>query len=174
MGDIVFVCEHQDSIPSSTLPLDPSDLPQPWTEDHSTLHISTSVPYRYVTLRDSQDDIAKCALTLTMLAEQYMEESWIHVYTDGCATDAVANGGARIFKFPEGDTSTLGIPTGKHCSNYMAEVQALMQATTMIQDSNSKCHQTVFLTDALSVLEALAGDKLPCLMEKLQNIARTR
>ncbi|KAK7496710.1 hypothetical protein BaRGS_00012117 [Batillaria attramentaria] len=29
--------EHQDSIPSSTLPLDPSDLQQPLTEDHFIL-----------------------------------------------------------------------------------------------------------------------------------------
>ncbi|KAK7487012.1 hypothetical protein BaRGS_00021682, partial [Batillaria attramentaria] len=33
--------------------------------------------------------------------------------------------------------------------------------------------QFVLLTDVLLVLEALASDRLPRLMEKLQNIART-
>jgi hypothetical protein len=44
----------------------------------------------------------------------------------------------------------------------------------LVQDSTSECPQVVFLSDALSVLEALAGDKHPRLMEKLQEIAKTR
>ncbi|KAK7485519.1 hypothetical protein BaRGS_00023207, partial [Batillaria attramentaria] len=105
-------------------------------DDIDYLSSNTSVPY--VTSRDFHDDIAKRALTLAMLAEQYPEESWIHVYTDWSATNVVANGGVGIYiKFPDGDTSTSGIPTGKHCSNYMAEVQALIQVTTMIQTSQS-------------------------------------
>ncbi|XP_070182779.1 uncharacterized protein, partial [Littorina saxatilis] len=101
-----------------------------------------------------------------MISDQYPCESWIHVYTDGSATDAVANGGAGVYaSFP-----TTNIPTGKHCSDYSAEIQALVQAASIIQDSSSECLQAVFLTDALSVLEALAGGKLPHLMEKLHNV----
>ncbi|KAK7108655.1 hypothetical protein V1264_016348 [Littorina saxatilis] len=44
----------------------------------------------------------------------------------------------------------------------------------MILDSESECPQVVFLSDALSTLEALAGNKLPRLMEKLQELAKTR
>ncbi|KAK7102897.1 hypothetical protein V1264_021054 [Littorina saxatilis] len=75
-----------------------------------------------------------------MIAERYPEDVWIHAYTDGSATNAVANGGAGVLvRSPEGHTSTAGIPTGKYCSNYAAEVQAIMQAASMIHDSESEC-----------------------------------
>ncbi|KAK7093816.1 hypothetical protein V1264_007506 [Littorina saxatilis] len=165
--------EHQASVPPSALPISFSDLPQPWNEDYKNLHISTTVPY--VTSRDSQNDTARRTLTLAMIAERYPEDAWIHAYTDGSATNAVANGGAGVLvRSPEGHTSTAGIPTGKYCSNYAAEVQAIMQAASMIHDSESECPQVVFLSDALSALEALAGNKLPRLMEKLQELAKTR
>jgi ribonuclease HI len=112
-----------------------------------------------ITLRDDQDDLVKRTLTLAMISECYSAESWIHVYTDGSATNAVTNGGAGFHvRSPEGHSTTAGIPTGKHCSNYSAEVQALMQAASMIHDATSECPQVVFFSDALSVLEALAGD----------------
>ena len=164
--------KHQDDLPPAHL-LNSSDLPQPWNEDFRNLHISTTVPQ--VTSGDSQADTVKRTLTLAMIAERYPEESWIHVYTDGSATRAVRDGGAGVLiKSPEGHTSTAGIPTGKYCSNYSAETQALMQAASMVQDLQYDCPQVVFLSDALSVLEALAKDKLPHLMEKLQDLANNR
>jgi ribonuclease HI len=164
---------HQSSMPSTTLPLSHNDQPQPWNEDFANLRISTTVPL--ITSRDDQDDLVKRTLTLAMISECYPAESWIHVYTDGSATNAVANGGAGVHvRSPEGHSTTASIPTGKHCSNYSAEVQALMQAASMIHDTTSECPQVVFLSDALSVLEALAGAKHPRLMEKLQDIAKTR
>ena len=167
-----LVREHQAGLPPA-LPLSPTDLPQPWNEDHKNLHISTTVPQ--VASGDTQDDTVRRTLTLAMIAERYPEESWIQVYTDGSATNAVANGGAGVLmRTPEHHTFAAAIPTGKHCSNYAAEVQALMQAASMVQDSESDCPQVVFLTDALSALEALAGAKLPRLMEKLQDIASER
>ena len=49
-----------------------------------------------------------------------------------------------------------------------------MQATSMIIDSENECKQAVLLTDSLSALEALAGDKLPQLMLRLQEAAKNR
>ena len=49
-----------------------------------------------------------------------------------------------------------------------------MKATALVRDMQSDCTQVVFLSDAKSVLEALAGDKLPHLMEKLQDVAKHR
>ena len=49
-----------------------------------------------------------------------------------------------------------------------------MQATSMIIDSENECKQAVLLTDSLSALEALAGDKLPQLMMRLQEAAKNR
>ena len=95
--------------------------------------------------------------------------------SDGSATNAVADGGAGVYvNSPDGHIITAAIPTGKYCTNYAAEVEALMKAAALILDIQSDCSQVVFLSDAKSVLEALAGNKLPRLMEKLQDVAKHR
>ena len=122
-----------------------------------------------------QDNTIKCSLTQAMIAERYPEEAWIHAYTDGSATDAVKNEGAGVYvKFPEGEVQSASIPAGKYCSNYVAEIQALVQAASVVRDSSNECQQVVFLSDALSVLEATAGDKLPRLAESLHEVAQHR
>ena len=165
--------EHQANTPSA-LPLNTTDLlPQPWNNNYKKFQISTAVPQ--VIPGETQVDVVKRTLTLAMIAEQYPAESWIQVYTDGSATNAVADGGAGVhIKTPEGHTITAGIPTGKHCTNYTAEVAALLHAAALVCDVQSDCSQVVFLSDAKSVLEALAGDKLPHLMEKLQDVSMHR
>lgn len=90
-------------------------------------------------------------LTLAMIEESYPQEAWIHVYTDGSATNAVANGEAGILIVsPGGQPATASVATGRHCTNYRAETEALVQAASMIQDSTDPCQQVVFLSDALS------------------------
>ena len=59
------------------------------------------------------------------------------------------------------------LATGKFCSNYKAEVEALSKAAEVVCVSQSDCRQVVFFTDALSVLEALSGDKLDKLKGKI-------
>ena len=163
---------HQVHTPS-TLPFSYSDLPQPWNKDHRTFCIYTTVPQ--VATGDSQNDLVKRTLTLAMIAEQYPEESWVHVYTDGSATNAVADGGAGVYiKSPGGHIVREGIPTGKHCTNYAAELQALMHAATLARELQKDHFQVVFFTDALSVLEALEGDKLPSLADKLREASEGR
>ena len=56
----------------------------------------------------------------------------------------------------------------------MAEIQALVQAVSMVRDSSKECEQVAFLSDALSVLEATAGVKLPRLAEGLHEVAQHR
>ena len=41
--------------------------------------------------------------------------------------------------------------------------------TLSLRDSINECQQVVFLSDAFSVLEGTAGDKLPCLAESLRS-----
>ena len=89
-----------------------------------------------------------------MITEYYPEEAWIHVYTDGSATNAVGYGGAGIsVRYPDGETTARSVPTGKHCTNYKAEDEALMQAASVIHDSGKDYRQIVFLSDAPSVLQ---------------------
>uniref|UniRef100_A0A0B7BN25 RNase H type-1 domain-containing protein n=1 Tax=Arion vulgaris TaxID=1028688 RepID=A0A0B7BN25_9EUPU len=65
------------------------------------------------------------------------------------------------------------MPTGKFCSNYTAEAQALIQAAIMINNSNSDCQQVVFFTDALSVLQALQSNH-PSLRKELSKISTNK
>ena len=94
---------------------------------------------------------------------------WILEYTDGSATNTVANGGAGVLiHIPEEENKEYKKATGKHCTNYSAEIQALTHAAENILKLESDCSQVVFLTDAKSTLEALENDKLPQLSKKLQ------
>ena len=150
--------------------MSPTDLPQPGKGEHRSLQINTTVPS--ITPGDPRDNTITCSLTGAMTAERYSEEAWVHVYTDGSATDAVTSGGAGVHvRFPEGEVQSASIPAGKYCSNYMAAIQALVQATSVVRDSSNECQQVV-LSDALSVLEATAGDKLPRPSGNLQGVAQ--
>ena len=110
-----------------------------------------------------------------MIEEHYPQEAWTQVYTDGSATDAVADGGGGILiRYPDGETTENSVATGKHCTNYRAEVEALMQAASTVLTPNKHIEQVVFLTDALSVLQAFQNSKLPNLTSALQEVAKCR
>ena len=90
------------------------------------------------------------------LHSQYPKEAWTHVYTDGSAEEAVRNGGAGIFiQYPGGREDRISIPTGTFSTNYKAEADALSTAATFIETSPHSSKNVVFLSDALSVLQAL-------------------
>ena len=109
-----------------------------------------------------------------MIAERYPQEAWIHVFTDGSATKAVTNGGVGILvHFPGGQKVSASVAVGRHYSNYCAETEALMRAASIMQSSDHDCKQVVFLSDALSVLQAYQNHKLPNLTKALQQDAAT-
>ncbi|KAK7101723.1 hypothetical protein V1264_020060 [Littorina saxatilis] len=106
-----------------------------------------------------------------MLDERYPQEAWMRVFTDGSATDAVKRGGAGVYiQHPSGEWQAEAIPTGLHCTNYRAEVEALIHAANTISSKVNPDTQVVFLTDALSVLQAVNNNKLPQLTTTLHNI----
>ena len=107
------------------------------------------------------DASIRSSLALVNIAEHYPPETWTHVYTD---SKAITDGGASIIiQYPSGATQTVSSATGKHCTNYIAETEVLNQVTILVKDSLEPCSPTVFLTDALSVLEALQTNKSPLL-----------
>ena len=165
--------QYKDQLPKDVLPIHPADTTEPWTADQPDIEVRTSVPH--LATSGDQDDSVKRAHTLAMIDERYPQEAWVHVYTDGSATNAVADGGAGILvKFPDGETTTCSATTGKHCTNYRAEAEALLQAATTVQDSDKESHQVVFLSDALSVLQAYQNNKLPSLTQALHALATGR
>ena len=165
--------QFHDRLPQSTLPFFPPDMSEPWVTDITDIKVHTTVPS--LSDGDTQDDTVKQFLTLAMIAERYPQEAWIHVFTDGSATNAVTNGGADILvHFPGGQKVSASMAVGKHRSNYRAEAEALIQAASIVQASDHDCKQVVFLSDTLSVLQAYHNHKLPNLTKALQQVAATR
>ena len=83
------------------------------------------------------------------------------------ATKAATDGGdGIIIKYPSGATQTAS-------TNYRAEIEALKQAAIVVKDSLEPYSPTVFLTDALSVLEALQTNKSPLLATQMQELCNT-
>ena len=88
---------------------------------------------------------------------------------------AVKNGGAGVYiQYPSGERTEEALPTGLHCTNYKAEVDALTKAAHIIATRADHNIQVVFLTDALSVLQAYNSDRLPSLKKVLNNIKSPR
>ena len=65
---------------------------------------------------------------------------------DGSATHAIQDGGAgSILYIPNGDTIKSPKATDKHCTNYAAEVKALLQGTQVILDIVGNYKEDVLL-----------------------------
>ena len=67
-----------------------------------------------------------------------------------------------LIEYPE-ERKTLAVPTGIHCSNYKAEIEALTLAVSELKKTPFPTPQCVFFTDALSALEALEAGNIPSL-----------
>ena len=93
-----------------------------------------------------------------MICEHYSPEAWTRVYTHGFVTNVIQNGGAGIvIYFPNGSTDTAIEATRRLYSNYIDESDALMKAIyLLLWTQNQKDIMAVFLTTALSVLQALS------------------
>ena len=123
-----------------------------------------------------QDDTSKKLLTLSYIDDLYPQDTCIRIYTDGSATDAIQDGGAgSIIYLPDGDTIESATATGKHCTNYAAEVKALSQGAQAILDIVVNYKEDVlFLTDSKSVLDALACHGEHELRVKLSKLIESR
>ena len=91
-----------------------------------------------------------------------------HIYTDGSAENAPRNVkcGAYI-KHPGKPPLSVSAPGGILCSNYRAEVLALLNATETIILWEEKPKKAVFLTDSLSALQALISGEPDTTQTKL-------
>ncbi|BFZ07875.1 hypothetical protein BsWGS_10914 [Bradybaena similaris] len=163
--------QHQADLPLNTMPLKPTLQPVLWEQASDNLQISTSI--NGLELGQDYNELQKRTATLSMIQERYPEHTYIQAYTDGSAVNAVRNGGAGIYiLYPENQQrETRYAPTGKYCSNFSAEAQAIEQAAGMIYSSNSDCSQAVIFTDALAVLQALKSGKLSHLRSVLDKVS---
>ena len=114
--------------------------------------------YSIYLLTIDQEDTSKKLLTLSHIDEFYPQDTWIHVYTDGSATDTVQDGGVgSLIYLTNGQTLEAASDTGKYCTNYDAEVKAIEQeAQAVIDLTDTNSEDVVFITDSRSVLDSLA------------------
>ena len=163
----------QDRLPREIESIQPAGRQPPWNDkDTNKISIYTTVPQM-----SRKSDFSKemqRQITEEMIKEKYPQEAWTHIYTDGSATDATQNGGAGVLiEYPE-ERKTLAVPTGIHCSNYKAEIEALTLAVSELKKTPFPTPQCVFFTDALSALEALEAGNIPSLYHGLLGLDCTR
>ena len=124
-----------------------------WEYCH-TPTIRTDIPG--IKKKDLQTGPERKAITDEFLHSNYPPESWIRIYTDGSAENAVKNGGGGIFiQYPEGTEEKISTPTGLLSTNYKAETVALEKAAKHMSQTVQSHHNIVLLSDALSVLQSL-------------------
>lgn len=98
------------------IPMDPlcmADIEYPSDGDLSTVWISTTI-WCNIQKVDNLDDNKRKALTLAMISEEHCNESWIHVYIDGSATDAITDGRAGIAGYRRTLHQLHGRDSGTH------------------------------------------------------------
>ena len=148
-----------------------SSLPESFPQVNRSLTIRNTIQG----LNKRQDDNIKKQQTLAYIDEHYPHELWIHVYTDGSATNAVQDGGAGSIIFLQGgQTIENSTATGKHCTNYFAEVKALEQGAKAVDDLTDQTSDVVFLTDSRSALDAIQNQNEPYLMRILNGSLEKR
>ena len=107
-------------------PLETHAPTPPWEEEPNI------IIHSHITNIESKSkylDLELKELTCTYLDKNFPGEEWIRVYTDGSAEKAVANGGSGVYiEMPDQKTIESSIPTGTHCSNYKAELEAIKEA----------------------------------------------
>ena len=157
-------------LPTVVAPL--SSVPEhtPWKEaDYAQITIQTEV--KGVQNGEMQSSLVRSTATLSVLDDKYPCDTWIRVYTDGSAHNAIKNGGAGAYiEYPNNTIDKISIPTGKYCNNFDAEVRAIIAAVEKLSDSRIVTCPVVILTDARSVLEALQCNKLSDLKDGLSKI----
>ena len=126
--------QHKGQLPDKIHQVNTVSCIPPWERQLDNVKICTGV--QHLTPGEEHSEPYKRALTLAMIDEQYPEISWTQVYTDGSARNAVENGGAGIHIMdPSGYREEAHFHTGKHCTNYAAEVEAPERRTAYMLSS---------------------------------------
>ena len=153
--------------------IEPIGVEKDWREASRNFNVQTQVPG--LNFKEEASKEVQRSLSLEMMEERYPKEIWTHAFTDGSASKAVRDGGAGVFiKYPGGISKTLSAATGVHCTNYKAEVEALIVAAGTVGEDTDPDGQIVFLTDALSVLQELEKSGIPRLENALGRIECAR
>ena len=94
---------------------------------------------------------------------QSYPDEWIHIYTDGSATNGTKNAGLGIrVEMADKTIKEISNPCGVLCSNFDAEAKAIETALQYIRDTfenaKEKCNNIVIFSDCKSVLQVIEND----------------
>ena len=145
--------------------------PNNWPPETLHAEIRTSIPG--ITTKENQSEAVLRVLALVEIDKHYQAASWTHIYTDGSTENATRNGGCGAYITRPGKPPlSVSAPGGILCSNYSAEVLALLNATETIISWEEKPKKAVSLTDSLSALQALMSGEPDTTQKKLtENIS---
>ena len=116
--------------------------------------LRTNIPG--ITVKKDQSNIELKTLTMEEIDKRYPATTWIHIYTDGSAENAIRNG--VFIKRPGFPSVSLSKPGGSLCSNYKTELLALYNATGALKLWERNPPKTVFLSNSLSALQSLTSE----------------
>ena len=116
--------------------------PNSWPPE--TLHAEIRTTISGITSKENQSEAVLRALVLEEIDKHYPAASWTHIYTNGSAENATRNGGCGAFiKRPGKPPLSVSAAGEMLCSNYRAEVLALLNATeTIIRGKRSPRKQS--------------------------------
>ena len=116
--------------------------------------VKLSIPSIIINSCDSEATLK--TLTLAELDKSYPATAWTQIFTDGLAENATRNGGCGIYiRRQNKPLITIATSAGNMYSNYKAEAQALLTATEIVTQLETKPKKVVLLTDTLSILKPL-------------------
>ena len=116
--------------------------------------VKFSIPSIIINSCDSEATLK--TLTLAELDKSYPSTAWTQIFTDGLAENATRNGGCGIYiRQSNKPLITIATSAGNMYSNYKAEAQALLTATEIVTQLETRPKKVVLLTDTLSILKPL-------------------
>ena len=130
-------------------------------------------------MRDiGKKDEAALLMSTAMETINNYPTDWIHVYSDGSATDGTTNAGyGSLIQLPDGTSRELFDSCGKYSSNYEAEAIAITKSIHFVASIFDQAPDTrtdlVVFSDAKSVLQALENlnDKDPVIRSLADTIS---
>ena len=145
--------------------------PNSWPPETLLAEIRTTIPG--ISPKENQSEAVLRALALEEIDKHCPAASWTHIYTDGSAENVTRNGGCGAYiKRPGKPPLSASAPGGILCSNYRAELLALLNATETVISWEEKPKKAVFLTESLSALQALMSGEPDTTQKKLtENIS---
>ena len=153
--DVAFKLEQQHHLPQERLPNPKHASTAPWSCLKPPT-IKTSLLNPSVN-KNTDPVILKTSAINTI--DSY-PDSWIHGYTDGSAFKGTTFAGFGVhLRFPDGTVSDFSDACGRTCSNFEAEISALISATELThQHFELQTHlptNAVYFSDSKAALEAL-------------------